>query len=130
MTGALFQVSPFHTFILCVVTRVLMGVLTGVIYRAFAKIDRRGFVSALAGSLSAPLLNTFFFMGYICLVFWHTDYVQNLASGLGAANPLMFVVLLVGVQGLIEAATCGVLGTVITKALRAALGFRRAAVRV
>lgn len=129
MTGALFQVSPFHTFILCVVTRVLMGVLTGIIYRALARIDRKGFISTLVGSLSAPILNTIFFMGYICLVFWNTDYVQGLASGLNAVNPLMFVVLLVGVQGLIEAVTCGVLGTVICKALHAAFGFRRAAVK-
>jgi len=129
MTGALFQVSPINTFILCVVTRVLMGVLTGVIYRVLAKADRKGFASTLVGALSAPILNTLFFMGYICLVFWKTDYVQGLASGLGAVNPLMFVVLLVGVQGLIEAVTCGVVGTAICKALHAAFGFRRAPVR-
>ena len=129
MTGALFQVSPVNTFILCVVTRVLMGVLTGIIYRVLSKADKKGFISTLVGSLSAPVLNTVFFMGYICLVFWHTDYVQGLASSLGAVNPLMFVILLVGVQGLIEAVTCGVVGTVISKALHAAFGFRHAAVK-
>ncbi len=130
MTGALFQVSPFHTFVLCVVTRVLMGVLTGIIYRVLSKADKKGLVSTLVGTLSAPVLNTIFFMGYICLAFWHTDYVQGLASSLGAVNPLMFVILLVGVQGLIEAVTCGVVGTVICKALHAAFGFRHAAVKV
>jgi len=129
MTGALFQVSPINTFILCVVTRVLMGLLVGYVYRAVSRADHKGFVSTLIGSLSAPLLNTFFFMGYICLVFWHTDYVQSLASSLHAVNPLMFVVLLVGVQGLIEAVTCGVVGTVICKALHTAFGFRHAPAR-
>ena len=61
-------------------------------------------------ALACPLLNTCFFMGYICLVFYHIDYVQNLVTKLGASNPLMFIILLVGVQGLVEAVVCGVVG--------------------
>lgn len=41
-------------------------------------------------------------MGYIVLAFYGCDYVQNLVSVKGAANPFMFVVLLVGVQGVTE----------------------------
>ena len=51
MTGALFQVSPINTFILCVVTRVLMGLLVGFVYRAVSRADHKGFVSTLIGSL-------------------------------------------------------------------------------
>ena len=56
-------------------------------------------------------------MGYIVLVFYKTEYIQNLVTKLGAANPVSFVIALVGVQGLIEAVVCGVVGTVVAKAL-------------
>ena len=56
-------------------------------------------------------------MGYIVLVFYPSDYVQALVTKLGAANPVMFVVLLVGVQGLVEAAACGILGGILGKTL-------------
>ena len=126
MTGAFFQVSPIHTFILCVVMRVLMGFLTGIVFKAFDKVDKKNLWDGFAGALACPLLNTFFFMGYIVLVFYRTEYVQNLVSKLGATNPLMFVILLVGMQGLIEAVACGFIGGAVVKALGAAFGRRRA----
>ena len=121
MTSALFQVSPVNTFVLCVVTRVLMGFCTGLVYKAVKKIDRSHTWSYFVGSISAPLLNTLFFMGYIVLVFYNTDFVQGLVASKGASNPLMFVILLVGVQGVIEAGACGILGAVICKALAVVL---------
>ena len=78
---------------------------------------QNGTANCFVASLSAPLLNTLFFMGYIVLVFYHTDYVQSLVLAKGASNPLMFVVLLTGVQGLVEAVVCSVAGTAIGGAL-------------
>ena len=121
MTSTLLGVSPIHTFILCVVTRTLMGFLTGVVYSLVKKLDHKRTWSLFVGSIAAPLLNTLFFMGYIVLVFYNTDFVQGLVASKGASNPLMFVVLLVGAQGVIEAAACGVLGAVICKALSVVL---------
>ncbi len=46
------------------------------------------------------MLNTVFFMGFLVLIFYNCDYVQNLANTLGAANAFMFIVLLVGVQAI------------------------------
>lgn len=117
MTGTFFSISPIHTVILCIGMRMLMGLCCGLLFAALRKVDKKGTWSYLAGALSAPLLNTLFFMGYICLAFYNCDYVQNLVVTLGAANPIMFVILLVGVQGLVEAAVCGVLGSVVGKAV-------------
>lgn len=116
MTGAFFAVSPVNTVILCVGTRMLMGLCCGWLFAAARRVDRKGTWSYLAGALSAPLLNTLFFMGYICMAFYHLDYVRDLAAAKGAANPVVFVLLLVGVQGLVEAAACGVLGSIVGKA--------------
>ena len=124
MTGVFFQISPLNTFVLCVVMRVLMGFCVGLIFKALRFIDRRGGWSYFIGALSAPLLNTLFFMGYIVLVFYHTEFIQSKVADLGAVNPLMFVVLLVGVQGLIEAIVCCAAGGVITRAVSSFLGTR------
>ena len=124
MTGAFFQISPINTFVLCVVMRVLMGFCVGLIFKALRFIDRRGGWSYFIGALSAPLLNTLFFMGYIVLVFYNTEFIQSKVADLGAVNPLMFVVLLVGVQGLIEAIVCCAAGGVITRAVSSFLSTR------
>ena len=124
MTGMFFQISPINTFVLCVVMRVLMGFCVGLIFKALRLIDRKGGWSYFIGALSAPLLNTLFFMGYIVLVFYNTEFIQSKVSELGAVNPLMFVVLLVGVQGLIEAIVCCAAGGVITRAVSSFLGTR------
>lgn len=120
----IFQISPLNTFVLCVVMRVLMGFCVGLIFKALRLIDRRGGWSYFIGALSAPLLNTLFFMGYIVLVFYNTEFIQSKVADLGAVNPLMFVVLLVGVQGLIEAIVCCAAGGVITRAVSSFLSTR------
>ena len=119
MTATFFSISPLHTVILCVGMRMLMGLATGYVYRGCSKVDQKKGWSYFVGAVSAPLLNTLFFMGYIVLVFYRCDFVQGLVTKLGATNPLMFVVLLVGVQGLAEAAACGILGGILAKTVDA-----------
>ena len=117
MGGVLFQVAPFKTFVLCVITRILMGACAGIIFKAINKVLKDRTIAYSIGSISAPLLNTLFFMGFLVIAFYDTDYIQKLAHTIGATNPLTFVITLVGLQGLIEAVTCCILGTVVSKAL-------------
>ena len=127
MGVALMAVSPVGYFVQSVVGRVLMGLCTGLIFRAVRKLDKRGVVSYVVGAVSAPLLNTVFYMGLMCLIFYNCDYVQNMVATTGAANPILFVLAVVGVQGLVEVVVCGVIGCIISKAVDAALGRRTAA---
>jgi uncharacterized membrane protein len=112
MTGALFQVSPLN-----VGMRVLMGLCCGLIFKALQKLDKSRTWSYILSAMTAPALNTLFFMGYIVLAFYGCDYVQNLVSVKGAANPFMFVVLLVGVQGVAEFLVSGILGGIVARAV-------------
>ena len=121
MGSVLFQISPIHSFILCIVTRVLMGLCTGYIFKAVRKVDKTKTWSYFVGAVSAPLLNTLFFMGYLCIAFYNTEYVQGMVSSVGATNPFTFIALLVGVQALIEAGVCGILGGIVCKALATAM---------
>ena len=127
MTSALLAVSPVHTFILCFGMRVLMGVCVGWVFRAMERLRVPSAASCFAASLAAPVLNTLFFMGYLVLAFYQSDYVQSLVLAKGAVNPLMFVVLLVGVQGVVEAVVCSVAGTAIACGVRKTLGTMSAA---
>ena len=95
----------------------LMGLCAGLIFKGLKGLDKPGTWSYLVSAMSAPFLNTVFFMGYIVLAFYGCDYVQNLVSVKGAANPLMFVVLLVGVQGVAEFLVSGILGGIVARAV-------------
>ncbi len=121
MTGFFFQLSPLHTIVLCVGTRTLTGAATGWLFRVFRGLDKRRIWCYFAGGLAAPMLNTILFMGYIVLFFYQSEYVQKTAAKLGAVNPLMFVILLVGIQGLVEWLTGCVVGGSVTKAVAHAL---------
>lgn len=121
MTGIFFSISPVHTVILCVVTRALMGLLTGLLFHALKKVDRAGVVSYFVSAFAAPFLNTLLFMGYIVLAFYGTEYVQGLVGTKGATNPFMFVVLLVGVQGLVEMLVCTLVAGGVSKGVAHAM---------
>jgi len=121
MTGIFFQISPLNTVILCVVTRAIVGAATGWLFRLFRRADKRHTLCYFLGGLAAPLLNTILFMGYIVLVFYRTDFVQERVAVLGATGPLMFVALSVGVQGIVEAATGTLVGGGVAKGVAHAL---------
>jgi len=121
MTSVFLQISPVHTVLLCVGTRILMGWCTGMLFKKMSSFDGHKIWCYYVGAVSAPLLNTLFFMGYIVLFFYHTEYIQNLVLKLGAANPLMFVILLVGLQGLAEAGVCAVIGGSVAKGVSMSL---------
>ena len=101
--------------------RITFLFLSGYIFKAVRKVDKTKTWSYFVGAISAPVLNTLFFMSYLCIAFYNTDYVQGMVSGVGATNPFTFVILLVGVQALIEAGVCGILGGIVCKALATAM---------
>lgn len=100
--AALLAINPVFTFIVCVPTRILAGLLAGLIYKALKTACKSDIPALLSASLAAPLLNTVFFMSSLVLFFYRTDYIQGFVSAMGAANPIMFILLFVGINGLVE----------------------------
>ena len=121
MGTVLLGINPFGTFVTTVVTRTLEGFLTGLIFKGLHSIKGVKKFSYYIASLCCPLLNTLLFMSSLVLFFYNTDYVQAFVTALGAKNPLIFVVLFVGVQGRIEAGICCIVASVVSRALYAAL---------
>lgn len=120
--AVLLSINPVYTFIVCVITRTIIGWFTGLIYAGIRKCRPVKRISRAIASLCCPVLNTLFFMGTLVLFFYQTEFIQNLAQTLGARNPLIFIVLFVGVNGLVETIICFVAGTAVSEALgRAAI---------
>lgn len=116
--AVLLSINPICTFIVCVLSRILMGWLTGLLYQALQKSNSLKKISVALANLCCPLLNTLFFMGTLTLFFYQTEYIQELAKGMGAGNPFVFVLLFVGVNGVVEAVACFVAGSAISQAVK------------
>ena len=128
LTAFAFQYNPVFCFITCVVARVACGLCCGLLYKGAARLFKTHDKAAcVVGALSAPLLNTLFFMSCLLGFFYQLDQIQNMLSNQqvqqmlaasGIPAPLAVAVVMVGVQGLIEAVTSGVISTAVTVALR------------
>ncbi len=110
----LLGVNPVLTAVVCLIPRFLMGLCTGFIASMFKKNGSVRVERSIVPSLAGALLNTLFFMTALILCFWNTEEIQNLAGG---KNILSFCVAFVGINGLIEAVVCALLGSAIGPAL-------------
>ncbi|MBQ8577995.1 MAG: ECF transporter S component [Clostridia bacterium] len=121
---ALMTINIFYTFCMTVVTRTLMGFLSGCIYRGcqwlFAKfkIKKRLYsapVSCAIACAAAPLLNTILFMStmYIC---FHNE--QVIIDEMGSAPFFAFVFGSVAVNAVAELLASLIIGTAICSALQ------------
>ena len=122
LTGALFQLNPWLTAILCFVPRILEGWLGGLVFRALRKIDKTKIISYAVTSLAVPLMNTLFFMSTLFLLFYNTDIIKGIAEKNGADNIFALFFAMAGVNAVLEAVICFVIGTAITKALAVVAG--------
>lgn len=128
LTAFAFQYNPVLCFITCVGARVACGLCCGLLYLGAVKLFKGHTKGAcVVGALSAPLLNTLFFMSCLLGFFFQLEpiqsmlnnqQVQQLLASSGIPAPLAVAVVMVGVQGLIEAVVSGVVSTAVTVALR------------
>jgi Predicted membrane protein len=113
--AALLNINPLGTFVLCMVPRILMGWLTGLIFKTMNRFSKT--LSYAVANLAGPLLNTILFMTTLVLFFYRTDFIQGFVEKTGAGNVFAFIIAFVGINGLIEAIVCFVLGTAVSKAI-------------
>lgn len=111
----LFGINPVYTFIMCIVPRVLMGYLCGVIYKFIARKKRK--LALVIASFFAPVLNTFFFMSLLMIFFGNSDYIIGIRNG---AELLPFLVAFVGLNGVMEIVTTTVVAPPVASAIKKA----------
>ena len=95
MGAVLVGISPVLTFIQRFVSRVLVGVLSALVYRALSK-RINVYLSCLITGFSAAFFNTLLFMSSLVLLFGNTEYIQNMMAGRGM---MAYIVATVGVNG-------------------------------
>ena len=100
--AVLLGINPFATFVVCVVSRILMGWLTGLIYQALKNVRQIKKAAVVIANLIGPFLNTCFFMGTLVLCFYHTEYIQGLAQSMKVSNVFAFIVAFVLYSGLVR----------------------------
>ncbi len=114
MGTAMFSISPFGCFVVCVVARALMGLCAGLVYQGLSKVNSsKDKINYCVSGLLAAFFNTLFFMGSLCIFFYSSDYVQSLVTALHVSNPIMFIIVLVGFQGVMEMVLCSIVSTAV-----------------
>lgn len=110
------EANPFGFFILCVVPRVFVGLLPGMLYAGLKQFVKLRTVSQAVCCFLTPILNTVLYMTTLWLLFSDTwlGYTGNTGSGFS-----LLIVMLSGVavNGLVEAIACLLIGTAVSKAL-------------
>lgn len=96
----LFGINPFLTFLVCVPTRILAGVIPALIVE-FIESKKIHLRNALV-SVLVPILNTVLFTSTLIICFYNTDFIVNLRNVLGSNNVFTFAILFVGINGLVE----------------------------
>ncbi len=113
MGAILLEINPILTFILCLLPRILVGLITGLLHKPMTKKAGNKIPCFITGFLAA-LLNTILFMGSLVLLFGKTDYVQELIAG---RNIIVFICTFVGINAVFEM----IASTLITGAIGSAL---------
>ena len=112
----LFGINPIKTFILCVIPRILVGWLTGLIFVLLAKSIRRGgkTVACAAAALSCPIINTITFVGLFVLFFGSNPEVHDL---FGTTAIWGIIVTIISANAVIEAIVTFVVAAAIARVL-------------
>lgn len=121
----LLQENPIGTFFCCVINRVIVGVVPGLLYLALKRFGKTRIAGLALCCFLTPLLNTFLYIFGNWLIFsdtWLNISITNYGyAGSGGLSLLVFLMGMVAVNGLAEAATCLVIGTAVCKALQKTL---------
>lgn len=115
--ATLLSINPVFTIILCIIPRALMGYLVGIIFNVLNNKFKNDILAHIIAAVSGALLNTIFFMSTLCIFFYNSEYIMSIRAGLGSTNVFMFVILFVGINGVVEAAVNFIVGAAVTKTL-------------
>ena len=116
MGAALVNISPALTFIQRFGSRVLVGVLCALVFKALNK-KVNTYLCCLLTGFSAAFFNTLFFMSSLVLLFGGTEYMQNLMAGRGV---IAFIIASVGINAVVEMIVAAVVTGAVGAALRKA----------
>ncbi len=115
--AALVSYNPFLMFVQRFISRVLVGVLAALVYRAMCNTKAPLYVKGAVTGFSAAFFNTLFFMSLLVLFFGSTE---KLAGPIAEKGVLMYIITSVGINAVVEmvvaALVTGAAGVALKKA--------------
>ena len=115
--AALVSYNPFLMFMQRFISRVLVGVLAALVYRAMCNTKAPLYVRGAVTGFSAAFFNTLFFMSLLVLFFGSTE---KLAGPIAEKGVLMYIITSVGINAVVEmvvaALVTGAAGVALKKA--------------
>ena len=113
---AMLEASLLKFIILCIVPRLLVGLLPALIYQKLRHFRKLRTVSQALCCFLTPIFNTLFYMTGCWLLFSDTWLAHSGKEGSGI-SVLFLMLSAVAVNGIVEAVACLILGTPVSKAL-------------
>ncbi|MBQ8162204.1 MAG: ECF transporter S component [Clostridia bacterium] len=117
MGAALVNVSPFLMLVQRFGSRILVGILSALVYRLLSKTGMNHKLVFTITGFSAAFFNTLLFMTTLVLLFGHSEYMQGLMAG---RSVLAFIIASVGINAVVEMVVSALVTGGIATALRKA----------
>ena len=102
--AALVSYNPFLMFVQRFVSRVLVGVIAALVYRAVGKTKAPLYVRGAVTGFAAAFFNTLFFMGLLVLFFGSTE---KLAGPIAEKGVFLYIITSVGINAVVELIVAG-----------------------
>ena len=115
--AALVNVSPVLMFVQRFVSRLMVGVLSALVYKRMCNTKAPLYVRGAVTGFSAAFFNTLFFMTLLVLFFGHTD---KLAGPIAEKGVLMYIITSVGINAVVEMAVAALVTGAACAALKKA----------
>ncbi len=115
--AALVNVSPLLMFIQRFVSRLMVGVLSALVYKRMCNTKAPLYVRGAVTGFSAAFFNTLFFMTLLVLFFGHTE---KLAGPIAEKGVLMYIITSVGINAVVEMAVAALVTGAACAALKKA----------
>lgn len=117
----MFNMYPVRTAFCCIVPRIMVGIVPALIYHGLKSMKGTKAISTPVACVMAPLTNTILYLG--CMVFLMEEPLVNAYgyTGQGGLVFLLWILAMVAVNAILEALSCLIIGTAITKALQHSL---------
>ena len=115
--AALVNISPVLMFIQRFVSRLLVGILAGLVFRGMKKTNAPSYVKGAVTGFAAAFSNTLFFMTLLVLFFGGSE---KLAGPIAEKGVILYIITSVGINAVVEMAVAalvtGAAGTALRKA--------------
>ncbi|MBO8434850.1 MAG: ECF transporter S component [Tyzzerella sp.] len=123
-TATSFVFSPFYSIgeahgnllslVVCFVPRILVGVVPYFVYKLLSRKDRGSTVALVSSGIVGSLINTILVMGFIYLFFADS---YSLANNISSTALYIFIIGIIGTNGIPEAIVSAIVTTAICKVL-------------